>query len=80
MGSLPLPSYDVQKSGKVVVRIQVDQEGNVTSAIAGDTGTTVTDQSLFKAAEQAALRAKFNISRNAPISQQGTITYIFNLR
>jgi TonB family protein len=80
MGSLPLPSYDVQKSGKVVVRIQVDQEGNVTSAIAGDTGTTVTDQSLFKAAEKAALRAKFNISRNAPISQQGTITYIFNLR
>ncbi|MBR5735790.1 MAG: energy transducer TonB [Bacteroidales bacterium] len=81
MGSLPRPVKDnIQKSGVVVVRIQVNREGTVTSAIAGETGTTVTDRTLWKNAEEAAKKAKFNVSRNAPESQQGTITYIFNLR
>jgi len=80
MGSLPLPAYNIQNSGTVVVRIQVNREGTVTSAIAGETGTTVTDRTLWKAAEEAARKAKFNVSRNAPESQQGTITYVFKLR
>ena len=80
MGSLPLPAYNIQNSGTVVVRIQVNREGTVTSAIAGETGTTVTDRTLWKAAEEAARKAKFNVSRNAPESQQGTITYVFKLK
>lgn len=80
MGSLPKPDYNIQQSGTVVVRIQVNRDGTVTSAIAGETGTTVTDRTLWKAAEEAAKKAKFNVSRNAPESQQGTITYVFKLR
>jgi len=81
MGSLPVPAKDnIQQSGVVVVRIQVNRDGAVTSAIAGDTGTTVNNRTLWKNAEEAAKKAKFNVSRNAPESQQGTITYVFNLR
>jgi len=81
MGSLPRPADDkIQKSGVVVVRIQVNRNGDVTSAIAGEVGTTVTDKTLWDNAVAAAKKAKFNVSRNAPESQQGTITYVFNLR
>ncbi|MDP3436771.1 MAG: TonB family protein [Bacteroidales bacterium] len=80
MGSLPEPEYNVNKSGKVVVRISVDQYGTVISATAGVTGTTVQDKTLWEAAKRAALKAKFNISSAAPAAQEGTITYIFKLK
>jgi len=80
VGSLLKPSYGVQKSGRVVVRIMVDREGNVTDAIAGVEGTSVTDRSLWSAAREAALQAHFNANPKAPISQEGTITYIFKLQ
>ena len=80
VGSLPLPLYGVQKSGRVVVKIMVDRDGNVTEAIPGMEGTSVTDRSLWSAAKQAALQAHFNANPKAPISQEGTITYIFRLQ
>ncbi len=80
MGNLPLPTYNVEKSGKVVVRILVDQYGKVTNAIPGIKGTTVQDAVLWEAAKKAALDAKFNISSSAPSVQEGTITYIFKLK
>ena len=80
MGNLPLPEYDVAKSGTVVVRILVDQYGTVTNAVPGVQGTTVQDATLWEAARQAALKAKFNISASAPAIQEGTISYIFTLK
>ncbi len=80
MGSLPEPEYKVNKSGKVVVRIKVNQYGSVIEATAGITGTTVQDKDLWEAARNAALKAKFNLSSSAPAVQEGTITYIFRLR
>ena len=80
VGSLPLPAYGVQKAGRVVVRILVDREGNVTDAIPGIEGTTVQDRSLWSAAKKSALQAKFTANPKAPISQEGTITYIFKLQ
>lgn len=79
MGNLPVPEYNVENAGNVVVKIRVDQYGKVTSAIAGAKGTTVQDATLWKAAEKAALESKFNISENAPAVQEGTITYVFRL-
>jgi len=75
-----VPSYTVQKSGRVVVKITVDRNGKVTTAIPGYQGTTVTDKTLWAAAKEAALKATFNISETAPASQEGTITYIFTLK
>ena len=79
-GTLPRPSYNVQNSGKVVVQIWVDNYGQVQKAVAGVEGTTVTDQTLWQAARKAALGAHFNMSADAPALQEGTITYIFNLK
>lgn len=78
-GTLPRPSYAVQKDGIVVVEIWVDNYGNVQKAVAGAEGTTVTDKTLWQAARKAALGAHFNMSADAPALQKGTITYIFKL-
>ena len=79
-GTLPRPSYGVQADGKVVVKIWVDQYGNVTKAQAGVEGTTATDKTLWQAAYKAALGAHFNMDASAPPLQEGTITYIFRIR
>ena len=79
-GTLPRPSYNVQKSGKVVVAIWVDNYGQVQKAVAGVDGTTVSVKTLWQAARKAALGAHFNMSADAPAMQEGTITYIFNLK
>ena len=79
-GTLPRPSYPVQKSGVVVVKIWVDNYGTVQKAIAGAEGTNVTDKDLWNAARNAAMKASFNMSADAPAMQEGTITYIFKLK
>ena len=75
--SLPKPSYNSEKSGKVVVDITVDESGKVIKAIAGGRGTTVQDKSLFEQAEAAARKAKFNPSSTGDKKQIGTLTYSF---
>lgn len=80
IGSLPRPVYNVQESGTVVVTIWVDQYGSVKKAIAGAEGTTVTDKNLWAAARKAAMESHFKMDANAPALQEGTITYIFNLK
>ncbi len=79
-GSLPRPSYSVQKDGKVVVEIWVDNYGTVQKAVPGAEGTTVTDRDLWNEARKAAMKASFNMSADAPAMQHGTITYIFKLK
>jgi TonB family protein len=80
VGNLPRPSYNVQREGKVVVSITVDQYGKVLDAQAGADGTTVTDQTLWAAARKAAMESRFNQSASAPGAQKGTITYEFKLK
>ena len=80
VGTLPKPSYNAQLEGIVVVQVKVDQYGNVTEAIPGVEGTTVTDRSLWNAARAAAMKAHFNMSADAPVLQTGTITYKFKLQ
>ena len=80
VGSLPKPSYNAQIEGTVVVQVKVDQYGNVTEAVPGVEGTTVTDKGLWNAARNAAMKAHFNTKADAPVVQMGTITYIFKLQ
>ena len=77
---LKKPVYTSQESGKVVVKIWVDQYGKVQKAVPGADGTTVTDKALWTAARNAALETGFTMSASAPALQEGTITYIFNLK
>lgn len=78
--SLPSPEYPRQKSGRVVVEVTVDRNGNVTKATGGVRGSTTTDSELVKVAERAALQAKFDMKSDAPAEQRGTITYVFRLQ
>lgn len=79
VGVLPTPNYTYQAEGTVVVKVWVDNYGNVTKAIAGEEGTTITDAKLWSAARAAAMGAHFNQTADAPALQEGTITYVFKL-
>ncbi|HPE85761.1 MAG: hypothetical protein EOL88_08145 [Bacteroidia bacterium] len=75
--ALPKPVYNSTDQGKVVVTIKVDRQGFVVSAEAGARGTNITDQKLWKEAEDAAKRARFSPKPDAPEIQRGSITYNF---
>ena len=74
-----LPDYDVQDEGIVVVLITVNRNGIVTNAITGSKGTTTFNKNLLLKAKQAALKTRFSVNNNAPITQQGKIIYSFKL-
>lgn len=76
----PKPVYKSNAEGKVVVEINVDRNGNVTSARPGIQGTTTSDNTLHEAAREAALKTNFDSNPDAPAVQKGTITYIFILQ
>ena len=75
---LPKPTTNYKTSGTVVVRVEIDADGNVTSAKVVLEGTTTTDAQLHKLAEEAARKAKFRPSERT--LQGGTITYVFKLQ
>jgi TonB family protein len=77
--SLPLPRYNYQAEGRVVVQVSVDREGRVTQATSGFRGSTTLNADLVNAAREAALQTRFEPSSNAPATQVGTITYNFKL-
>jgi TonB family protein len=79
-GGFPLPVYGSQNQGNVVVEVTVNQDGKVTTASTIGKGSTTQDAILWKAAEEAAKKARFNVKKDAPISQRGTIIYIFSLK
>ena len=77
VGSLPRPKALVNEKGKVIVMVDVDQYGNVVSAVPGADGTTIIDEDQWDEARSTAMRTHFNMSANAPARQTGTITYFF---
>ncbi len=77
IGNLPLPAYEVDAEGRVVVRITVNASGTVTNATYEAAGSTTSHSTLVAAALAAARRARFTTAE-ANI-QTGTVTYIFRL-
>jgi len=77
---LPLPKYNSQVDGIVVVEVTVDRDGKVTNATPGVKGSTTLDKNLTEAAKKAALLARFDKNPDAPAFQKGTITYHFVLQ
>jgi colicin import membrane protein len=78
--ALPLPAYNHQVEGIVVVEVRVNRNGDVTNARPGVRGTTIQNINLHNAAKSAAEKARFDVSQNSPEIQVGTITYHFRLR
>lgn len=70
---------ECNESGRVVVRIVVNKNGEVVSATPGYRGTTNNAPCLLEPAKRAALATRFNPDPNAPAQQIGTIIYNFSL-
>ncbi len=77
-GGLPMPVYNVQDEGRVVVTITVNPAGQVISTSINKRTNTV-NPALRKAAEEAARKARFN-RVDGVNNQTGTITYYFKLK
>lgn len=75
--ALPSPQATNNKEGKVVVKIWVDRNGNVTQVSAPEKGSTLTDAGYVQMSKAAAMKAKFSAKEDAPETQTGTITYVF---
>ncbi|KWW31018.1 MAG: hypothetical protein AUK63_701 [bacterium P3] len=75
--SLPHPAYNSSREGKIIVKIWVDRQGNVTKTEAPMQGTTILDETMIEQARRAAMRSKFNADPDAAVVQTGTITYVF---
>ena len=75
---LPIPVYNVQDEGRVVVTIVVNPEGKVIATSINKRTNTV-NPALRRAAEEAARRARFNAVSGVN-NQSGTITYYFKLK
>ncbi|MFO7722394.1 MAG: TonB family protein [Bacteroidales bacterium] len=74
---LPKPAYTSDAQGKVVINVNVDQEGNVVDVQFNSSLSTTTDLQLRTAALKAAQKSKFSVKLDAAVVQRGTITYTF---
>ncbi|UAB75910.1 energy transducer TonB [Mesoflavibacter sp. SCSIO 43206] len=70
---------DCNEAGLVVVRIEVDQNGNVVKAEPGAKGTKNTAKCLLEPARKIALSHKWKADPNAPIRQVGFVSINFKL-
>ena len=77
-GGLPMPVYNVQEEGRVVVTITVNPAGQVIQTSINKR-TNTANSALRKAAEDAARKARFNTVSGVN-NQTGTITYYFKLK
>lgn len=73
---LQIPVYKCEGNGKIVMKIEVNQEGFITKTEIDRAQSTITDCHL-EAAEKAAGTTRFNSIANGPAIQKGSITYIF---
>ena len=70
---------DCNQAGRVVVSIEVNQKGEVVTAMPGVRGTTNNAPCLLDPARRAALATQFNPDLKAPSRQIGKIIYVFRL-
>ena len=73
---LPVPSYKCELGGRVVVDIEVLDNGKVDKATI-DMANSVQDQCMNSAAIEAALASYFYKSNKSGSRQKGSITYLF---
>lgn len=73
---LPIPVFKCETGGRVVVEIVVNPRGVVVKADVIKS-QSAPDERLWRVAEDAANRSRFNDRADAPAQQKGTITYNF---
>jgi len=70
---------ECNQEGRVVVKIVVDRNGKVISAIPGVKGTTNNNPCLLDPAKKTAFMHKWNLDSNAPSQQVGFVVVNFKL-
>ncbi|UGU17524.1 energy transducer TonB [Sinomicrobium kalidii] len=70
---------DCNEEGRVVVKIEVDKNGNVIDAVPGVKGTTNNHPCLLEPAKKTALMFKWNPDSDAPSRQIGFVVINFRL-
>lgn len=70
---------ECNESGTVVVKIEVDKNGNVISATPGVKGTTNSNPCLLQPAKETAFMHKWNLDSKAPSRQIGFVVVNFKL-
>ena len=70
---------DCNEEGRVVVKIEVDKNGEVISAVAGVKGTTNNHPCLLEPAKKTALMYRWNFDSEAPSRQIGFVVINFKL-
>lgn len=73
---LPVPAYQCEGGGTVVVEISVNRNGKVTAATVGK-ATSTSDQCIIDMSLKAARNSRFNVDGSAEEPQRGAITYMF---
>jgi outer membrane biosynthesis protein TonB len=77
--SRPAITDDGRHTGKVVVEIRVDKNGNVIYARAGARGTTIVNSALLQKCEDAVKNSRLNPLESAPDPQVGTVVFVFKV-
>ncbi len=74
---LPIPIYECEGEGKVVMSIEVNQKGIVEKVKVLEGESTTSDPCLVEKAVSTALISRFNPDMNSPKIETGTLTYHF---
>jgi TonB family protein len=75
---LPKPEVRSGEDGKVVLQLCINRNGRVESIITDRyRGSTAGDESLYRAAREAAMKATFPSDSQAPVCRTAFITYNF---
>lgn len=79
--SKPALNNPTQEEGRVMVEVTIDQEGNVTKAVAkrSHSKTTTSNETLIKEAEKLAKQFKFSKDYSGPATQTTTFAINFTL-
>lgn len=64
--NLVKPEDDGRETGTIIVKINVNRQGKIVSAIAEARGTTLRNQTLFRECENAILKASLNVISKGP--------------
>lgn len=78
--NLVAPEDNGQKTGKIVVKIQVNRQGRVISATAGAKGTTFSDTELFRKCERAVMNATLDAIENGPEVRTAMVVFNFKVK
>ena len=65
--------------GKVILRIKINRQGDVISAVPILEGSTTTDNEAWRLAKELTLKTKFNPNPNGPEFQSGKYTINFDI-